>query len=260
MEGIDLMRRNFIILLFICPFLVFRPLHTALADQPGDLKIRPEVLNIGTFYSGGRVTISGEVPEGQDVIVRIAGPVTNGEFDVKGRVGPFWMTRGKAELDGAPFMYVLLLPGGDDWQAKASALGLDLRQIRKQIDLHSATLPPDQLFDQFIELKKSEGLYVVENNAVTYTCAQNNKRCFTAVCRFPRSTATGKYTILATAVTGSGIGMEQSTSLQVDEIGFTRIINHLATHQRLIYGILAVVIALFTGAVMGVLFKGQGGH
>lgn len=260
MEGIDLMRHYFIILLFICPMLVFRPLYSALADQAGDLKIQPEVLNIGTFFSGGRVTISGQVPEEQDVIVQIAGPATNGEFDIKGRIGPFWMTRGKAELDGAPFMYVLLLPGDENWQAKASALGLDLQQIRKQIDLHSAALPPDQLFDQFIELKKSEGLYVVESNAVTYTAAENNKRCFTAVYCFPRSTTAGKYTIVATTVTGSGIGMEQSTSLQVDEIGFTRMIDNLATHQRLIYGILAVVVALFTGAIMGVLCKGQGGR
>lgn len=260
MEGIDLMRRYPIILLFICPLLVLGTLSTAPAEASGDLKIQPEVLHIGTFYSGGRVTISGQVPEGQDVIVRIAGPATNGAFDIQGRVGPFWMTRGKAELSGAPFMYVLLLPDGEDWQAKASALGLDLRQIRKQIDLHSAALPPDQLFDQFIELKKSEGLYVVENSAVRYTCAENGRRCFTAVYRFPRSTATGRYTILASAVAGSGIDMEQSTVLQVDEIGFTRMIDQLATHQRLLYGILAVVIALFTGAVMGVLFKGGGGH
>jgi hypothetical protein len=239
---------------------VFWTLQTTLADVPSDLTIQPKVLTIGTFYSGGRVTISGQVPEGQDVIVRIAGPVTNGEFDIKGRVGPFWMTRGKAELSGAPAMYVLLLPGGEDWRAKASSLGLDLRQIRKQIDLHCATLPPDRLFDLFIELKKSEGLYVVENDAVRYTCAENGKRCFTAVYRFPRSTATGKYTIVATAVAGNGTGKEQSTILQVDEIGFTRMIDNLATHQRLLYGIMAVVIALITGAVMGVLFKSRGGH
>lgn len=254
------MRRYPIMLLFICPILVFGTFHAVPADPLKNLKVQPEVLSIDTFYSGGRVTISGQVPEGQDVIVQIAGPATNGTFDIKGRVGPFWMTRGKAELVGAPALYVLLLPGGEDWQAKASALGLDLRQIRKKIDLHSATLPPDKLFDQFVELKKSEGHYAVENNAVSYASGENGRRHFTAVYRFPRSTAAGKYHIVATTVAGSGIGMEQSTTLRVEEIGFIRMIDHLATHQRLIYGILAVVIALFTGAVMGVLFKGGGGH
>lgn len=256
------MRRYTIMLLFICPILVLGTLHAVPADPFKELKVQPEVLNIDTFYSGGRITISGKVPEGQDVIVQIAGPATNGAFDIKGRVGPFWMTRGKAELVGAPAMYVLLLPGGEgeDWQAGASALGLDLRQIRKKIDLHSDTLSPDKLFDLFLELKKNEGHYAVVNNAVSYASGENGMRNFTAVYRFPRSTAAGTYHIVATTVAESGIGMEQSTTFQVEEIGFIRMIDHLATHQRLIYGILAVVIALFTGTVMGLLFKGGGGH
>lgn len=259
MEGIDPMRRNFILLCFICPILVLWAFYPVLANQPGQLKIQPEVLTIGTFYSGGRITISGEVPDGRDVIVRITGPATNGEFDIKGRVGPFWMTRGKAELDGAPILYALLLPGGDAWQAKASALGLGLGQIKDKIELNSNSLPADELFDQFLELKKSEGLYGIEHNAVTYAAGENGRRRFTAVYRFPRSTATGKYTIAAAAVDGRRIDTEQSTTLQVDEIGFTRMVDDLATQRRLLYGILAVIIALFTGAVMGVLFKGGGG-
>ena len=254
------MRRNPIILLFICSILFFSTRQTALAEPPGELTVQPNVLNIGTFYSGGQITISGEIPAGQDIIVQIAGPTSNGKFDIKGRVGPFWMTRDKAELSGAPVMYALLLPGGEAWQAKASALGLDLRQLRKKIDLHADTLPPDKLFDLFLQLKKSEGLYVVEDNAVTYASGQNGRRRFTAGYRFPRSTATGQYTIKATAVAGSEIVMEQSTTLAVHQIGFTRMVDDLATHQRLIYGVFAVLIALFTGGVMGLLFKGGGGH
>ena len=157
-------------------------------------------------------------------------------------------------------MYVLLLPGGADWQAKASDLGLDLRQLRKNIELSSNSLPPDKLFDLFLELKKSEGLYVINENTVTYASAENGKRRFTAVCHFPRSTATGRYTIKATAVAGNGTGLTQSANLEVREIGFTRMVDDLSTNKRLLYGILAVIIALFTGGLMGIVFKGGGGH
>jgi hypothetical protein len=54
--------------------------------------------------------------------------------------------------------------------------------------------------------------------------------------------------------------MELSRSFTVDEVGFSRLVYDLATNQRLVYGILAVVIALFAGAVMGLLFKGGGSH
>jgi hypothetical protein len=234
--------------------------ETAWAAEPGKLSIQPEVLDIGSFYSGGRVTISGEVPKGQDVVVEISGPAANGEFDLKGRVGPFWMTNGRVEMDGAPAMYALLLPGGWDWQKKASSLGLGFEKLRNKIAIQSATVSPDELFKMFLELKKSEGLYVVEDNAVAYAAANSGRRRFTATCHFPRSTAAGNYTIKATAISSGAKGMELSRSFLVDEVGFARLIYDLAMNQRLAYGVLAVFVALLTGAVMGFLFKGGGRH
>ena len=233
---------------------------TAWSADATELTIQPDVLNIGTFYTAGQVTISGEVLSGEDVIVEINGPVVNGLFDLKGRVGPFWMTRGKAEMDGVPAMYVLLLPGGGDWRTKAAALGLGLERLKKEISIHSDELPSDELFNLFVELKKSEGLYGIQDNAVSYAPAENGHRKFKVVYHFPRSTTTGKYQIKATAVANGAKGREQSRSFQVDEVGFTRLVSDLATNRRLTYGILAVVIALFTGAVMGLVFKSRGSH
>jgi len=254
------MRHTLFVRLLFCFSLVALPAGTAWTAESGKLAIQPEVLDIGTFYSGCQVTISGEVPKGQDVVVEIAGPVANGQFDLKGRVGPFWMTNGRAEMDGAPAMYAILLPGGRDWQKKASSLGLGLERLRNEIAIQSATVSPDELFNMFLELKKSEGLYVVEDNAVAYAAENNGFRRFTAVCHFPRSTVAGNYTIKATEIINGAKGMELSRSFTVDEVGFSRLVYDLATNQRLVYGILAVAIALFAGAVMGLLFKGGGSH
>lgn len=254
------MRRKLILLLLICSGFMILLAGTGWTADLSELIVQPDVLDIGTFYSAGQVTISGEVLSGQDVIVEIDGPSANGQFDLKGRVGPFWLTRGKAELDGAPAMYVLLLPAGQDWRRKASTLGLGLERVRRHISIQSDEMAPDELFNMFVELKKSEGLYAVEDNAVTYAPAENGRRRFTAVYGFPRSTAAGTYQIKATAVSNGAKAMEQSRGFLVDEVGFTRLVSDLATNQRLTYGILAVVIALFAGAVMGLLFKSGGGH
>jgi hypothetical protein len=254
------MRRIMEMLLTACLCLVPGFSTFAWAAPSSPLAIRPEVLNIGTFYSGGEVTITGEVPHGQDVIVEIAGPLAEGAFDVKGRVGPFWMTRDKAEVSGAPSTYVLLLPEGQDWHRQAAALGLGLEMLKQKMTLQSTTLSADELFDLFLQLKQSEGLYLEEDNAVSYASGQSGRRQFTAVYRFPRATTTGQYTIKAIAVAKGGRGAVQSCDFRVDEVGFTRLVDELATHQRLTYGILAVLIALFAGAVMGFLFKGGGSH
>jgi len=260
MEVIDPMRRLFLALILCCSGFALPCTAPVWAGEPGELMIQPEILNIGTFYSGGEVTISGEVPQGQDIIVEITGPTANGKFDVKGRVGPFWMTKGKAELEGAPSMYVLLLPGDQQWLQQAESLGLGLENLKKNMTIQAGEKSADELFKMFLDLKKSEGLYVEKNSAVTYAPAENGRRRFTAAYHFPRSTAAGKYMIKATVMADGARITELTRSFPVEEVGFTRLVDDLATHRRLAYGILAVVIALFTGAVMGVLFKGGGSH
>jgi uncharacterized protein (TIGR02186 family) len=260
MEVIDPMRRLFFSLILCCSGFVLLCTAPARAGGDSELVIRPQILDIGTFYSGGDVTVSGEVSNGQDVIVEITGPAANGKFEVKGRVGPFWMTRGKAELDGAPSMYVLLLSGDRQWQQEIESLGLGLENLRKGMSIQAEEKSADELFKMFLELKKSEGLYVEEDNAVTYAPAENGRRRFAATYHFPRSTAAGEYSIKATVVADGAKITELNRTFPVEEVGFTRLVDDLATHRRLAYGILAVVIALFTGAIMGVLFKGGGGH
>lgn len=254
------MRRTLLMTMLVCLGLALLVAGPAGAAQMGELKIQPGVLDIGTFYSGGEVKISGEVPEGKDVIVEIAGPVSNSKFDLKGRVGPFWMTRGKAELDGAPSMYILLLPGGSDWRREASSLGVGLDKLRDNMSIQSAMMAPDDIFSMFLKLKKTEGLYVEKDNAVTYASDDNGDRRFTAVYRFPRSTSKGKYTIKATAVANGSKGVEVSSSFMVNEVGFVRVVDDLSSNRRVVYGVLAVIIALLAGGVMGYLFKGGGSH
>jgi hypothetical protein len=260
MEGIDIMRRITSLLLSMCFGCALYFSSNAWAVQSDELTIQPEVLDIGTFYSGDQIVISGKVPDGQDVIIEIAGPAASNQFDIKGRLGPFWMTRDKAEFEGAPAMYFLLLPDGPDWKQKALALGLGLEMMKRKITIKSNALPQDKLFDMFLELKRDQGLYAEKESAVTYMSADNGYKQFKAAYHFPRSTSAGQYSIKATTISRGKKSVVQSHRLTIDEVGFARVVEDLATNHRLIYGILAVVFALFTGGLMGILFKGGGSH
>ena len=83
----------------------------ARAAESATLKIIPATLGIGAFFSGEDVTLSGSLPPDGDIIIEVIGPQENAKFNIKGRVGPFWMNRAKVVLQNVPFLYVLLLPG-----------------------------------------------------------------------------------------------------------------------------------------------------
>jgi len=254
------MRRFALVILVCCAGLGVAPAGFAQTNAPTALTVSPDVLNVGLFFSGGEITITGEIPVSSDVVVEIIGPQVNSLFDLKGRIGPFWLTREKVDLENAPALYILLLPSGPDWEQKATALNLGIDNLKQQIGISRTETTTDDIFHMFLKLKHSEKLYDELPGAVFYSASENGRRRFTATCRLPSSTAVGKYTVKTTTIVNGKRGAELSHDLTVQEVGFVEMVSRMASESRLTYGVAAVLIALFSGALMGLLFKGGGGH
>ena len=167
----------------------------AYGDAPADLSVSPSTMMMGTFFSGGELTISGEIPEKADVAVEVAGPAMESRYDLKGRIGPFWMTRENVELANAPGLYMLLLPSWSDWEHKTAALGLGIEHLRSRVSISHADIGADDIFHMFVKLKSAEGLYGESPGAVAYASSHAGRRRFTAKCRFPSSVQPGVYTV-----------------------------------------------------------------
>lgn len=260
MEDIDDMR-SLVFTILLCCFGVMTALSApAFGGEPVSLAVSPDILHVDTFFSGGKVTIDGEIPDGDEVLIEIMGPKVDELFNIKGRVGPFWMTREKVHLNDAPRLYRLLLPKGENWLKQAAELGLGVDELKKRIHISGSAMSTDEIFNLFVRLKDSEHLYGETLEAISYSPGPNQRRHFSAEYRFPASTAAGLFTIKATSVSNGARGPEFSHDVRVDEIGFVKLVNDLASNQRLVYGVGSVLIALFAGAVMGFIFKGGGGH
>ena len=206
------------------------------------------------------MNISGRVPVSSEVVIEIVGPVVTAQYDIKGRVGPFWMSRQKVHLENVPSLYGLLTPAGGNWAEELSGLNLGFETLKTGIEVSQTEQSRDEILKMFMDLKKSEGLYSENFGAVTYDAEKDGFKTFHGVYDFPSSTATGKYTIKASMIENGAAAGEYVKEFPVRETGFVKIINELATNRRLVYGIMAVVIALITGGVMGLLFKGGGSH
>jgi hypothetical protein len=254
------MRRRVFNILLSCIGLILGSTGLAWSSEPTELAVIPNVINVDTFFSGGQVTISGEIPSADDVLIEVLGPEASELFDMKGRVGPFWMTREKVHLENAPQLYMLLLPQGPDWEQTAARLGLGVENLKKKIAISGSILPADDIFRMFVSLKGSEGLYDEAPGAVLYTPAANGRRNFSATYMFPSSTTAGRYTIKATTIANGMRGPEKSKEIAVQEIGFVKTVKDLASNRPLTYGISAVLIALLAGSLMGVIFKRGGSH
>ena len=222
------------------------------------LQVVPPVVEISAFYHGREVTITGSLPAGYQAVAEVMGPVGQEHLMRKGRRGPLWMNVGEVTVSGAPSLY-MVLSSAADLLTEASPWGF--QSLKKNITLTG--VPENEMgkfLGQFLELKKSEELYAVLPGGLKLTPAGNDRLEVTGTFRLPANVKPEKYKVCLTAIRDGQAVEQQCVPLAVQMIGFPALLMSLAYEHALLYGILAVVIAIFTGFIMGYLFKGGGGH
>lgn len=232
----------------------------AVAADLADFEIIPPSLDITCFYSGQKIKISGTVPSDRDIIIEIKGPERKDTFNMKGRIGPFWMNREKVELEHVPFLYALLLPGNRKWDGQLDTLGVGLNNLEKNITIRAKTLSLDMIFEQFIQLKRSQRLYAKLDDAISYSPESKGRKHLTASFTFPPSIVPAEYKVVTTLISNGKAEEKSVFNFTIKEVGLIKTIRELAHKRELLYGLLSVAIALISGAIIGMIFNGGGRH
>jgi len=222
------------------------------------LQVVPPVVEISAFFHGREVTITGTLPAGYQAVAEVVGPVGQEHLMRKGRRGPLWMNVGEVSVSGAPSLY-LVLSSAADLLTKGSTWGF--QSLKKDIAL--AGVPEKEkgkFLEQFLELKQSEKLYAVWPGGLKLTPAGDDRQEVRGKFWLPANVKPENYKVCLTAIRDGQAAEQQCAPLAVQMIGFPALLMSLAYEHGLLYGILAVVIAIFTGFIMGYLFKGGGGH
>jgi len=249
-------QRTYILVLSLLGFLLYAA--GGRAAEAAVLDISPAALEIGLFFSGCEVHVSGSVAAGRDVVIEIIGPAEKGKFKIKEKIGPFWMSRRQVEIRQAPFFYALLLPQSSRLDGNIPGIGIE--SLKKNISVSSEEMPGDKVFDLFVRLKRAEKLYKGPVDDIRYLDAADGKKGFSVKFDFPSSIAEGDYKVMATIVHDGRVEGQLVRSIRIQEGGIVKAIHGLAYQHSLVYGILAVVIALLVGMLMGVVFKGGKSH
>ncbi|MGD8439862.1 MAG: TIGR02186 family protein [Holophagae bacterium] len=225
-----------------------------------DLEVSPPGVKIGAFFAGQNVELSGVADASTEIVIEIFGPKEASRFHLKGRVGPLWMNVQEVELEYAPHLYLLLTSDELGPEVALGELDLGLQHLERGIVVRPDTLDKDMIFEQFLKLKRSEGLYEERRGTVVYEPAVDGERTFRATLFLPASIGPGAYRIVTTALDGGRVVDRTTDDLWVEETDGIKVIHDLAIDHGLIYGIACVLIALVVGAIIGVVFKRVGAH
>ena len=226
-----------------------------------EIELKPNHINIGTFYNGTTVTAKGKIPVGAEVVLRISGHYTELHLKKKGKIaGLLWMNIGDVTVGNVPEVFMVVCSQNMKDRIDDPGLNLGYKYLEKMMTIEPEYEDKGFIFKEFVKLQEKSGTYGIFSGNVRYTGESSGFRTFEATIPVPPKMKQGEYKVEAFAVRGNEIIESSAEELILKQVGFPALVSKLAFNYSLLYGIGAVIIAIFAGLLMGILFKGGGSH
>jgi uncharacterized protein (TIGR02186 family) len=220
-------------------------------------------VEINSSYAGTSIVVFGAI-EGndptpsapKDVIVVIRGPEADMTVRRKARIAGIWINRDQMKLGGMPAYYYLASTRPLDKIASAQTLAryqLGLAHVEPQRILGTHRPEKAEPFRiAAVAERARDGLYAQTENVefLSYSL-------FRVHIPIPATVPRGEYTVEAYLFRDGTVMSAQSTPLYVDQKGLERRLYRFAHASPFVYGLSAVLMAMFFGWLSSLLIRQQ---
>jgi uncharacterized protein (TIGR02186 family) len=235
----------------LCAVMMFIAV-AAQADTPVYVSVSDSLIRITPRYQGELVRISGAAPEECAVIVKLTSTRQDAVYSRKKKIGPIWLSVGQVHFKNVPLMYKVKSTGSlDDLLSAADQVKyvLGRKGLKASIGVSSG-VDRDVYLDEMIFIREQSRFFSFGEGSV-----QRNGRSFSTTFFWPPDGPAGVYRIEALAVLQGRIVGTAETGVQVQFVGFEAWVRNLATEHGVVYGVLAVIIAIASGLLASVVFR-----
>lgn len=229
-----------------------------------EIGLSTDTVVITSSFSGTRLVVFGALDDadgrirrqgGYDIVVALEGPKVPVVVREKERVLGLWVNRGSERFDTAPVSYALaatrqLRDIAPDAVLQTISLGID--HLRIGPDETGAVGPKqDEYAGALRRIRSDRGLYNETFGTVEFV----SPTLFRAELSLPANLPVGKHQARAFLFRGGTFVAERGGTLWVVKSGFENRVFALAKTYGFLYGVFAVVLAIFTGWLGRVMFK-----
>jgi uncharacterized protein (TIGR02186 family) len=214
------------------------------------------LIAITTAFVGTTVVLFGTTTAGNDIAVTVVGPRANEVVRRKSRVAGIWMNTDELTFRNVPSFYAVASNRPLDQIATVDVrarheLGLEYPRL-DPVDARGRDIGEITAFrDALIRNKQRQGLYVVEPGVVRFISPQ----LFRASIEFPANVAPGIYQVQVYELQDGQVSDAQRSTLVISKVGLEADLFDFAQHRPALYGLLAIVLAVVSGWLAGVIFR-----
>ncbi len=221
---------------------------------------------VSSSFDGAEIVIFGSIETTEqaalfrgeyDVVVRVEGAPEDVIIRKKERIGGIWINNQSEKYEAVPSFYSILSARPLNLISNAielapNSLGID--NLGKNIPIEGQKrliMNPGEFSDALRRLRIQQDLF----SEIPGTLKQLSPSLFRATLSIPANVPIGKHNVTAYLFRNGEILNTNKSSFVIEKVGFERWIYDLAHEQGLLYGIMAVLMAIFTGWAANAMFR-----
>jgi uncharacterized protein (TIGR02186 family) len=224
-----------------------------------------DMVSIQSNFTGTEIVIFGQAshidrqpnaPGGFELAIIVEGPPQDITTRRKGRFLGVWVNREAEKFQKVPSFYAVASTTDIGEIAHRNILdeyGIGLNHINLAVSgVSNVPLSDrDDFRKAFIRLRQDMGLYSEQETSIQFL----TNTMFRTNIPLPANIPVGDYKVKSFLFNQGNLISQTEQTLAVAKIGFEQITFELAQHYSLVYGLLAVALAIFTGWLAGVIFR-----
>jgi len=217
-------------------------------------------VQITTNFDGSEILIFGAVkrdaplPDGPplQVIVTVQGPVAPITIRRKDKRFGIWVNNAAVEVDAAPSYYAVATSA--PWEDVI----LDIEDLRYGVSIDRAIRAVGleredgaDFIEALVRIKESQDAYLNAFGSVEV----DEETLFRTSIQLPANLTEGDYTARFLLTRGGRVLDVHETSIDVRKVGLEQFLFNLSRQQPLVYGLMAIAIAIFAGWAASAFFR-----
>lgn len=224
-----------------------------------------DMVSIQSNFTGTEIVIFGQASHIRDnagdeddfqLAIVVEGPPQDITTRRKGRFLGVWVNREAERFQNVPSFYAVASTADIGEIAHRNVLdeySIGLNHINLAVSGVSnvALSDRDDFRRAFVRLREETGLYSERETSIEFL----TDTMFRTKIPLPANIPVGDYTVKSYLFNQGELVSETQQILAVAKIGFEQVTFELAQNYPLVYGVLAVILAIFTGWLAGVIFK-----
>ena len=209
-------------------------------------------INVDTEFKGAQILLFGAKNDAGDVVISVRGPRKNFIISKKENLLGVWFNGERIKFKNSYGFYSLFSTYNDGEMIQQDLNEYELGKNNIQFEIQN-NLSPSKINEfriQLVELLEQKNLYPISTKPIDFL----DETLFKLIIDFPKNILLGTYIIEVYLINNGSVLSFQSIPVYVNQVGVSAKISNFALNQSVLYGLIAVFLAIFVGCLANYLF------